>query len=118
MARRKDGVSCTATAKSTGKRCGNPPNKGGTVCRIHGGNAPQVRKANAREVMKQMVGPALVELRGALGNDDVPWNVRMRAVDSILDRNGFKAPAMVEILTPERVEEEIAKLQAERELEG
>src|SRR5437763_6410607 len=34
---------CTATAKSTGKRCRCYAITGGTVCRLHGGAAPQVK---------------------------------------------------------------------------
>lgn len=36
---------CTATSKQTGQRCRNKAIPGGTVCRFHGGNAPQVRAA-------------------------------------------------------------------------
>lgn len=40
---------CTATAKSTRKQCTRPSILGGTVCRFHGGAAPQViRKAKER----------------------------------------------------------------------
>lgn len=35
---------CAGTSR-TGKRCGNWPVKGARVCRMHGGSAPQVRKA-------------------------------------------------------------------------
>jgi hypothetical protein len=34
---------CRATAKSTGRQCGNPAIRGGTVCDIHGGRAPAVK---------------------------------------------------------------------------
>lgn len=34
---------CTAPARSTGQRCKRRPIPGGTVCPIHGGNAPAVR---------------------------------------------------------------------------
>lgn len=40
---RTAGTRCKATAKSSGRQCGNPPIKGGTVCEIHGGSAPAVR---------------------------------------------------------------------------
>lgn len=36
---------CTATARRTGERCRKSPIIGGTVCRSHGGAAPQVRRA-------------------------------------------------------------------------
>lgn len=41
---------CTASAKSTGSRCGQPVVPGAIVCRYHGGRAPQVAKAAARRV--------------------------------------------------------------------
>lgn len=36
---------CTATARSTGKQCGRKAMAGATVCDMHGGKAPQVRRA-------------------------------------------------------------------------
>lgn len=40
---------CTAPSRQTGERCGNAPTRGATVCRFHGGAAPQtVRKAAER----------------------------------------------------------------------
>lgn len=45
---------CTARAKTTGKPCGNPPMNGGTVCRMHGGRAPQVKaKAKQRQAVAE-----------------------------------------------------------------
>lgn len=41
---------CVATAKSSGKPCSKPAIPGGTVCRYHGGAAPQVRAAAARRI--------------------------------------------------------------------
>lgn len=43
---------CTAKARSTGKQCGRYAIKGADVCDIHGGNAPQVRKAATRRQME------------------------------------------------------------------
>lgn len=37
---------CAATAKSTGRRCGNPAMKGKRVCFIHGGRSPGAPKNN------------------------------------------------------------------------
>lgn len=39
---------CTATSKRSGERCKRPPVVGGSVCSMHGGAAPQVRKAAER----------------------------------------------------------------------
>lgn len=41
---------CVATAKSSGKQCSKPAIPGGTVCKYHGGGAPQVRAAAARRI--------------------------------------------------------------------
>jgi len=42
-------VRCTATAKSTGKRCGNAPVRGAAICRYHGANRA-VRAAGQRRI--------------------------------------------------------------------
>jgi hypothetical protein len=44
---------CTAKAKGTGKRCRQAAIKGGTVCRIHGGSAGQVKRKAALRVVQQ-----------------------------------------------------------------
>lgn len=47
---------CTASSKRSKKRCGNYPVQGGTVCRIHGGMAPQVQaKAKARAQQQAVI---------------------------------------------------------------
>lgn len=43
-----DARQCTATAKGSGQRCKRAPIPGGTVCKKHGGGAPQVQ-AKAKE---------------------------------------------------------------------
>ena len=90
MVRRKDGVTCTATAKSTGNRCGNPPLPGGQVCKSHGGKAPQVLAASARNILESLVGPALTKMREILEDVSTPPAVRLAAVRDVLDRTGFK----------------------------
>ena len=37
---------CQATAKSTGKRCGNIAMKGKSVCYLHGGKSPGAKMGN------------------------------------------------------------------------
>ncbi len=110
---RTDGRQCTAKAKSTGGRCKNPPIMGGTVCRIHGGSAPQVQAVAATKVLEALVGPALMELRKLLQEPGTPPNVRMQAVNTILDRNGYKPIQTVGFLTEAQIEDEITRREAE-----
>ena len=49
---------CTATSKTTDNRCTRPAIPGGSVCRYHGGAAPQVKAAAAAR-LRAMVDPAL-----------------------------------------------------------
>ena len=41
---------CTAHSSRTGKPCRKSPIRGATVCRFHGGAAPQVRRAAERRL--------------------------------------------------------------------
>lgn len=41
---------CSAKSKQSGKRCKLPAIPGGTVCRFHGGSAPQVRRKAAERL--------------------------------------------------------------------
>jgi hypothetical protein len=75
---------CTAKAKSTGGRCNNPAIFGGTVCRLHGGSAPQV-KAKAQERLMALQFPALAKLGALLERDEFP-SVQFQAAKDILDR--------------------------------
>lgn len=95
MTRRKDGITCTATTRK-GKPCGNPPIRGGAICRYHGGDAPQVKAAAARRLLEELVGPALAQLRRIVADGDVPDAVKMRAIDSILDRTEGKPATKIE----------------------
>jgi len=63
---------CTGTVKSTGARCKKSAIEGGTVCRFHGGAAPQVKaKAAVRaEVLSWNLG----------GAGDDPGDVLLRLV--------------------------------------
>lgn len=61
-------ATCTATAKSTGKQCTRPPVPGATVCRFHGGAAPQVQAAAQRRLLLEQA-TAHVDLWG--GRKDV-----------------------------------------------
>ncbi len=113
MTRRKDGVTCTTTARSTGKRCGNPPIPGGTVCRIHGGNVPVIRAAGARRVFEALVAPALVQYRNLIEDPDTPAAVRASVLRDLFDRTGYKPPTQIEVLTDAMIEADIERLEQE-----
>lgn len=51
---------CTAISKHTKQRCTKWALKGGTVCRSHGGSAPQVLAASARNLQAQAAAAAVV----------------------------------------------------------
>jgi hypothetical protein len=51
-----------AARKTNGDPCGNYPVHGATVCRKHGGNAPQVRAAAAERIVEQQVRRSLARL--------------------------------------------------------
>jgi hypothetical protein len=76
---------CTATNKKTGLRCKQWAILGGTVCRYHGGNAPQVRR-KAEERLKALVDPAIEALHEILSDQKHPH--RMAAIKEILERDG------------------------------
>lgn len=80
---------CTARAKSTGVRCARSAIAGATICRVHGGAAPQVRAA-ARARLLALVDPAISRLGKLLQTKQQP--VALGAVKDVLDRGGLKAP--------------------------
>lgn len=111
-------VKCSARAKSTGQRCGKYAIPGGTVCRIHGGAAPQVIAVAARKVFEQLVGPGLVQYRKIIEDPATPPAVRLAALRDLFDRTGHSKPAQIDVrLTDAQVEREIALRLAERENE-
>ncbi|GAB2991123.1 hypothetical protein GCM10027076_31460 [Nocardioides montaniterrae] len=52
-------ITCTAKAKSTGRRCGRAPVPGGTTCFVHGGATRAAREAGQRRLREAAVGKAL-----------------------------------------------------------
>lgn len=78
---------CTATSRTTGNRCGQRPIPGGTVCRYHGGAAPQVQRS-ARGRLAELVMPAIETLNHERENAKRSAD-RQRAANSILDRAGI-----------------------------
>jgi hypothetical protein len=84
-----------AARNRAGNRCGKRPIPGGTVCRLHGGGAPQVAKA-ARARLAALVDPAIDAL-GELLKQRRHQPARLGAVRDVLDRNGFAAPHRVTV---------------------
>ena len=69
-----------------GNQCAKYAIPGGTVCRMHGGAAPQViRSANIRLI--ELINPAIAALARELLKGDTSAD-RVRAANSILDRAG------------------------------
>lgn len=79
-------LTCTATAKGSGKRCQRAPIQGATVCRMHGGAAPQV-KAKAEERLRALQAPALAALEELIEQADP--RTRVKIAEMVFDRTGL-----------------------------
>lgn len=95
-------MQCKAHRKS-GIQCKNQGIPGGTVCRYHGGAAPQVQRV-AQERLAALVEPSITRLGKLVRRSSDA--VGLGAVKDVLDRAGYKATERVEQLnyTPEDVE--------------
>jgi hypothetical protein len=78
---------CTATNRQ-GKRCGKSPIPGGTVCRMHGGAAPQVKRS-AMERLMALQHPAIDRLAQLINQEAFP-TVAYAASRDVLDRTEGK----------------------------
>ena len=94
---------CSAHSKQTGQPCKVRVVPGATVCRFHGGSAPQVRlKAEerlqaARDRMLEIFLPiALTRLQALLEDPLTPPAVLKSAVADLLDRVGLGATQKTE----------------------
>jgi hypothetical protein len=74
---------CKATTRQ-GQRCKQPAIHGGTVCRYHGGAAPQV-KAAAMERLRALQHPAIDRLARLTAQEEFP-TVAYAASRDVLDR--------------------------------
>jgi hypothetical protein len=92
---------CTAHGRTSGKPCRNWPVPGATVCRLHGGSAPQVREA-ARQRLLAMLNPALAELQKILRKPETSDGDRLRAIAQVLTQNGFSPEQAVQIIVGEQ----------------
>ncbi len=87
-----------AAHRTNGEVCGNYPVHGASVCRKHGGGAPQV-KAKAAERILAASDMAAGRLIGFMNDERVPYTVRLAATKDLLDRAGVggRQPVQVEV---------------------
>lgn len=85
---------CTATNRQ-GKRCGKAPIVGGTVCRMHGGAAPQV-KLKAQERLAAYQDKAIDRLFSLVEQTAFP-STAFAAVRDVLDRTMGKPAEQVQV---------------------
>lgn len=78
---------CTAHNRQ-GNPCGAFAVPGATVCRHHGGNAPQVRRKAAMR-LNDMIEPALAVMFKIMVDSGAKNGDRLRAVENVLDRAGM-----------------------------
>ena|SRR3990167_8898735 len=90
----KDPMRCSATRRN-GDQCGSKPIRGGTVCRMHGGGAPQV-KAKAAERLKALQPKAITTLDQLLDRTEFP-TVQFQAAKAVIDWTEGKAGEKVNV---------------------
>ncbi len=78
---------CRATSQHSNAPCRNAAVPGGTVCRFHGGAAPQVKRAAALR-LAALVDPAIATLAREMTSATNKPADRLRAAENILDRAG------------------------------
>ena len=86
---------CTAKSKTSGTRCAQPPIPGGTVCRFHGGAAPQVKMA-ALARLEHYKDRAVERLCELAEQSNYP-STALGAVKDVLDRTMGKPTEKVDV---------------------
>ena len=87
---------CTAHSSQTGQPCRKFAVAGSTVCRKHGGAAPQVKRA-ARARLENAADRMAKELLKMATDDNVADSVKLAALRDVLDRAGLGAKTAVEV---------------------
>ena len=110
---------CTATAKRTGERCEVNAIRGGTVCWHHGGAAPQVEAAAKERLSDRLKVPldlAVKDLQGKIEAGDVDSKTVLDAIvklAGLIETLEGRVSSRTEVITPDAVEQEIARLEAQ-----
>ena len=102
---------CTATTRAGG-RCSNPPIKGATVCRMHGGSAPQVQR-KAAERIAEARDTALDALLRLIQSGDVDAKVALDAVVKLTETHETlegRVSQRVEVSNVSEVDRELERL--------
>lgn len=89
-----EAVRCSAHSSRTGKPCQKYPIAGATVCRTHGGAAPQVQR-KAAERLAELVPKAIQKLDALMDRDEYP-SVQFAASKAVIEFAEGKATERVE----------------------
>lgn len=106
---------CTAHSSQTGNPCRNNAIDGGTVCRMHGGSAPQVKQAALERIRAAAFDAAGELARLAVGAESEA--VRVSAIKDLLDRAGLNAKLLIESEVTVHAQDDFARAVAELEAE-
>jgi hypothetical protein len=90
------GVTLCKARRRNGQPCGNRPINGATVCRMHGGSAPQVRAAAQVRLLMRADDLMSALLKIAL-DDNQPVQARLVAIRDGLDRASLAGKQEIEI---------------------
>ncbi len=93
--RKFTGPKCSARSKRTGNPCGQPAMMGCTVCKMHGGKAPQVM-AKAKERLMALQPMAIQTLHNLMGREEFP-TVQLGAAKDVLDRTEGRATETIDM---------------------
>ena len=105
-------MKCSAKAKSSGNQCRRDAISGGTVCQVHGGAAPQVKR-KAAERIAEARDSALEALTGLIADGKVDARVALDAVVKLTETHETlegRVSARVEVSNVSEVDRELERL--------